>query len=130
MTRLLRLRGSYARQRAENRSPFSFERGNLLPNAPQHRLQARLTMAAADIQSHYVVSHGSRHFLDRANQRPVPVRTVHGAGLRARLSSSLTTAFEIRNLTDDQVADLWGYPLPGRSWFLSFEYDLSLSPAP
>ena len=28
-------------------------------------------------------------------------------------------AGEIRNITDNQIADIWGYPLPGRSFFVN-----------
>ena len=122
-----RLEGSYTRQQAENRSPFSFETGKDLPNTPRHRLRTRVDLDAPGMRLHYEISHESRHFLDRANLRPVPARTVHTLGARVPAGDAVTFAVEIRNLTDNQVADLWGYPLPGRAAFLSVDIDLSLS---
>ncbi len=69
----------------------------------------------------------SQEVVDRANLQPVPARTVHTLGARLPVNDTVTVAAEIRNLTDNQVADLWGYPLPGRAAFLAIDLDLSLS---
>ena len=118
----LSVRGHYAYQRAENRTPYSFERGNDLPNAPRHRLHGRASLDLGGAGLHGEVSRESRHFLDRANLRAVPVRAVFNLGGRLPLAAGLSLSWELRNLTDDQVADLWGYPLPGRFYGLSMHY--------
>ena len=125
----LRITGGYVYQHAENRSPFSFEAGNDLPNAPRHRLHARLEAGGARAGLHYELSRESRHFLDRANLRPVPTRVIHNLGARAALAGGLSLAFEVQNWTDNQVADLWGYPLPGRSLFLSLSIETPSPPS-
>ncbi|MFC1526893.1 TonB-dependent receptor, partial [Candidatus Latescibacterota bacterium] len=122
---LLRLGGSYVYQRAENRSPYSYERGNDLPNAPRHRAHLRIAAVAGAGDLHYEVSRESRHYLDPANLRPVSRRTVHNIGGSVSVPGGLQLAWEVRNLTDNQVADLWGYPLPGRAAFASIRYELS-----
>jgi len=118
----LRVGSSYVYQRAENRSPFSFERGNDLPNAPRHTISGRASLWGPAIR--YRLSYESRHFLDRANLRGVPSRTVHNLSGRFRLRSSTELEWEVKNLTDNQLADLWGYPLPGRAYFASLKQDL------
>lgn len=118
----LALRGNYAYQRTENRTPFSFERGNDLPNAPRHRLYMRVSLDLGRAELYGEFSRESRHFLDRANLRPVPVRALYHVGGRVPLVAACSLAWELRNLTDNQVADLWGYPLPGRSYGLSVHY--------
>ena len=118
----LSVRGSYVYQRPENRTPFSFERGNDLPNAPRHRLHGRASVDLGGAGLYGEVSRESRHFLDRANLRAVPVRTLCNLGGSLPLVQGLSLSWELRNLTDDQVADLWGYPLPGRSYGLSVHY--------
>lgn len=118
----LAIRGNYAYQRAENRTPFSFERGNDLPNAPRHRLYMRVSLNLARAELYGEFSRESRHFLDRANLRPVPVRALYHLGGRVPLAEAFSLAWKLRNLTDNQVADLWGYPLPGRSYGLSVHY--------
>ncbi|MFH1570491.1 MAG: TonB-dependent receptor [Gemmatimonadota bacterium] len=119
------LAGNYVYQRPENLSPYSYERGNDLPNAPRHRAHLRLGATAARLGAHCEVSRESRHFLDRANLRLVPRRTIHNLGATAVLAAGLDLSFEVRNLSDNQVADLWGYPLPGRAFFASIRYDLT-----
>lgn len=118
----LTLRGNYAYQRAENRTPFSFERGNDLPNAPRHRLNTRIALDLGGAQLYGEFSRESRHFLDRANLRPVPMRALYHLGGSVPLVAGIFLSWDLRNLTDNQVADLWGYPLPGRSYGLSMQY--------
>ena len=118
----LAIRGNYAYQRAENRTPFSFERGNDLPNAPRHRLNARASLDLGRVELYGEFSRENRHFLDRANLRTVPVRTLYNLGGTLPLVEGIALSWELHNLTDNQVADLWGYPLPGRSYKLSAYY--------
>ena len=122
---LLTLSGNYTYQRAENRAPFSFERGNDLPNAPRHRLSNRLDMARSSWQCWFEYQRESQHYLDRANLRPVARRTLYHGGLRRDLKPSTALAFEVRNITDNQVADLWGYPLPGRSYMMTLDHSFT-----
>lgn len=113
----------YTWQHAENQSPFTFERGNDLPNTPRHRLHARVSAMLAGVTVASESNHESRHFLDRANLQPIPARTVHTASLRWKIREAFALSGEVRNLTDNQVADLWGYPLPGRAYFLSLDFN-------
>ena len=117
------LHSGYTYQQAKNRSPFPFEKGNDLPNAPRHRSQLRMGSDAGRLYVHWDLRRESRHFLDRANLRPVPARTIHGAGARLQFTTGISISAEIRNLTDNGVADLWGYPLPGRSVSISLSLE-------
>ncbi len=118
----LALRGNYAYQRAENHTPFSFERGNDLPNAPRHRLNTRLSLDLGRAEIYGEFSRESRHFLDRANLRAVPLRALYNLGGTMPLIEAIALSWEMRNLTDNQIADLWGYPLPGRSYGVAVHY--------
>ena len=120
----LQAHGSYTYQRAEDRSQFSYYRGNDLPNAPRHRANLRLTVARSVGSVHYEASRESRHFLDRANLRPVPRRVVHNVGGSLAVLEGAEITWEVRNLTANQVADLWGYPLPGRAFFVTLRQDI------
>jgi len=122
---LAQINSSYVYQRAENRAPYSFEYGNDLPNAPRHRLNSRIALHANHSSIFYAFSHESRHFLDRANLRSVPERTVHNLGGDSKLPYDMALSWEVGNLTNNQVADLWGYPLPGRTYSLSLRYEFA-----
>ena len=124
--RALDVNGNYVYQLSENRSPLFYENRNDLPNAPRHALSARITATTKrGLATHYEVSRDSKHYLDRANLRSVPERTLHGVGVRVEFTAGTRLALEIRNLTDNQTADLWGFPLPGRSFFVSIQADRS-----
>jgi len=116
--------GSYVYQHAENRSPYVYERGNDLPNSPRHTLNGRLSLSRKQVSLRYELSRESRHFLDRANLRAVPSRTIHNLGGSVGVADGTELSCEIRNLTANQVADLWGYPLPGRAFFITLKQDM------
>ena len=115
----LHVDGSYAFQIAENRSPFAHERGNDLPNSARHTFHMNADLPIRGSSVRYELSREGAHFLDRANLRVVAARFVHSASAKRQLWSHSEARVEIRNLTDDQVADLWGHPLPGRSFFIT-----------
>ena len=56
----------------------------------------------------------------------MPARTTHTLGMDLGLSHGAALSVELNNLTDSQVADLWGYPLPGRAFFLSLKQDFAV----
>ena len=64
----------------------------------------------------------------------MPRRIVHGVGGRTQLGprrgANTEVFLEVRNLTANQVADLWGYPLPGRSYFVAIQQDIGATWAP
>jgi hypothetical protein len=60
-------------------------------------------------------------FLDRANRQPTPARTLTGATVSMRFGPLLRATIEGRNLGDVRAADVAGFPLPGRSLFVSCE---------
>ena len=47
----------------------------------------------------------------------MPSRDVHSLGCSWQVLPPLTLSFEARNITDNQVSDVGGFPLPGRSFF-------------
>jgi vitamin B12 transporter len=56
----------------------------------------------------------------------IPSQTVHALALSyavARRDSTLTSAFEVQNLTDAPAFDFYGVPRPGRSFHLKMTFD-------
>ena len=84
----------------------------------------------------------SQTYLDQANLMEVPARVLAGVGARVELVAQLAIALSIDNLTDERVqylplvppprpdltrtptalADVAGFPLPGRSFFVSLDW--------
>ncbi len=110
---------NYTLQDARDRSDIPSQRGNTLPNRPRHELSARGTASLGPFTARYNYAFEDGNFLDPANRRPLSSRHIHGASIGWVVGGRLQASLEGRNLTNTQVHDVWGYPLPGRAWFIS-----------
>ena len=73
----------------------------------------------------YEYHHIGANFIDRANMREIPARDLHNLILRMRLPlSGLTFTVEGRNLSDNQISDVNGFPLPGLAVFTTLRYQM------
>ncbi len=63
------------------------------------------------------------NFLDPANRQLAPAREIHNvaANLKA-FGHALSLTVEGRNLADKRIGDVNGFPLPGRSFFATLNY--------
>ncbi len=117
----LRFYGNYTFQNAKDASD-TISRGNQLPGRPQHELHQGIEWFAGLGKFSYELDYISRNFLDRANFRPVDNRLLHNIRLMLTpLGKRLKLTFEVKNLTDNQLGDFRGFPLPGRSFFGTVE---------
>ena len=114
---------NYTYQDARDRSAAPSRNGKQLPGIPQNEAYTRIDYHPWDLVPFYELSFTSGNFLDRANLIDVPNRLLHSLGLQYALSSMpLTFTFEARNITDNQIEDVAGFPLPGRSFFGTVAY--------
>ena len=127
----LALRGSYTLLRPIQHSRDVARDGKLLPLRPETQWYLRPELYHAfsgvlDRISLYVeVEHQSGNYLDAANFTAVPPRTLVGSGFQVQLlDSRLALAFKARNLADNRINDLVGFPLPGRSFFFELRGQL------
>jgi iron complex outermembrane receptor protein len=119
LLRWLRVGSNYTYQAAVDASRVPHQRGRTLPNRPRHELDGRIDLFLPRGQVFYEHTFQDQNYLDRANLRPVPAKTIRNVGVTVTPSDHLKITFEIKNLTNNQIADLWGYPLPGRAYFTS-----------
>lgn len=110
---------NYTLQDATDRSDIPSQRGNALPNRPRHELSTRASIRLGAVTARYDYTFEAGNFLDPANRRPLKARHLHGASLEVVVARRIRFAIETRNITNAQVNDVWGYPLPGRAWFIS-----------
>lgn len=122
--------GGLTRLATRDQGPVPHWNGRRLPLRPGiqgfTRLDARFRgfRAAADL--HYI----GDDFLDRANLQRVPDRMLAGASLSwGPAAGGLRFTVEGKNLGDDRVSDVGGFPLPGRAVFASCELRLGASPS-
>lgn len=146
LARALTVAGAYtlADTRAEDPQP-SLD-GKRLPGRPLHALYGRADLAGRVRDRLAVVfadaSFTSGSFLDDANLVEVPARWLVGAGVKLEVVPGLALAVEVKNLRDNRiehvtldpaprpdlarvpraVADVAGYPLPGRAFYLRLDW--------
>ncbi len=120
----LRLAGNYAYLDGRDTGPIPYYNGNDLPGRPKHDLSVAVDLIRREGKLTYEYQRIGENYLDPANQMLVPARNIHNAALRWNLyhaQASLT--LEGRNLTDNRISDVNGFPLPGRSYFVTLSYE-------
>ena len=113
------LSGNYTYQNARDRSDIPYLNGNVLPNRPPHALFARATARLGRCTVTYDFSLEDGSYLDQANRRPLSARHIHNAGVKVDTGRRFKIGLEAKNISGAQIADTWGYPLPGRAFFVS-----------
>ena len=117
-----------------------------LPRQPGHAVYARLDaqhrIARRRAQLWVDGSWQSTTYLDQANLMRIPGRTLAGAGVRVEIAAGVAAAFTVENAFDVRVqqvpldppprpdltttsialADVGGFPLPGRSLYLTLDW--------
>lgn len=97
-------------------------RGLRLPQRPSSQSYARLDARAGRWSAALDVQYLGDDYLDPANYQRAPSRTFVGASLGVRvLAERIRLTVEGKNLGDRRVSDVAGFPLPGRSVFVSCE---------
>ncbi|WP_224361491.1 TonB-dependent receptor plug domain-containing protein [Hyalangium versicolor] len=95
--------------------------GKELPYRPRHKLSARVSGGPRWLTGRVEVAAQSAQFTNRTEEAVLPGRTLVHAGLSSAWGHSpeLTLSLELKNVFDVHAEDLDGYPLPGRSAYLT-----------
>jgi iron complex outermembrane receptor protein len=126
------LSGNLTRLRAIDTGPVAYTNGKHLPNRPGLEGLARLTWTTGGISVFYEFDYVSGNYWNAYNgvapnnKGPLfPIRRLHSAGVTVPtgLDAACLTV-EVRNLADQQLEDVMGYPLPGRTTFATMVVDL------
>lgn len=120
---LLLLSLNYTYQEAKDSSNVPYYQHNYLPNRPMHELSSNITVRIEPVSFHLNTTYQSHNYLDRANRNKVSERLVHNLSFEwENFFDRVTCILEFRNLSDNQIEDVAGYPLPGRSFNISIQY--------
>lgn len=141
--RALSLTASYTRLRAVQHTIDPNLDGRALPRTPGHAVYARAdlahTVAGRRASLWFDTAAQSTSYLDQTNFQRVPARVLLGAGARVDLVAGLAASASVANLAGTRVvtlpperaidppvrtalADLAGFPLPGRSFYLALDW--------
>jgi iron complex outermembrane receptor protein len=118
----IRLPGNYTYQDTENTSNIPHYRGKELPGRPRHTLFQRVEVLSRLAKLFYEYRYLSSNYLNRYNSEKVDNRNIHNLGLTLYPLAGLSLTVEAKNLSDQQISDVLGYPLPGRSYLVSVLY--------
>ncbi|MDZ4725320.1 MAG: TonB-dependent receptor plug domain-containing protein [Leptospira sp.] len=120
----------YTYQNAKNTSESNTLNGKYLPLRPKNQISSSLTYFKdwGEIGLEYLFI--GANFRDRTNEYYgyLPSRQIYNCFFTyipyrdIELGREFLMTFEVRNLTNKQVEDLVGYPLPGRSFYLTGSY--------
>ena len=102
--------------------------GRRLPQRLEHHRFGQLEWRGRWLDAEADVEWLGEDYEDRANRLRVPSRTLTGVTLGVRPLPGARVAIEAKNLGNVRAADVAGFPLPGRSLFLSCEWDLESRP--
>ncbi|MBS1150288.1 MAG: TonB-dependent receptor, partial [Myxococcaceae bacterium] len=93
-----------------------------LPYRPRHKLHARLSAGPRFLRARGEVLWQSEQFTNRTETVALPERAFVNLGLVVQPLAARTTvslAFEVKNVLDVASQDLDGYPLPSRGAYLT-----------
>jgi len=121
--RAFELSASTAWLSATDRSTISFYRGRRLPQRAGRQAFARLAWHEGRWSAASEVEYLGDTFLDRANFKRAPSRTLVALSVGARVGPA-HVLLEGRNLGDRLAEDVAGFPLPGRTLRAALTWDL------
>jgi outer membrane cobalamin receptor len=124
----LRASASVTLERAVDTGDVPYWSGKRLPQRPGQEGYAQLLWSRGPIGLGADVHALGDNYLDRYNRYRVASRTLAGAWLSFSPSAwPLRLTVEGKNLGDERASDVAGFPLPGRTWFVSAETRLGPS---
>jgi iron complex outermembrane receptor protein len=118
--------GNYTFQSAVDRGDVPFWRDNQLPFRPMHEAFGRVEYGPGGrfrvfAEANYV----SGNYWDRSNLFEVEDRRIYNLGATATAYQKnevvVNVTGEGKNLADERIADVAGYPLPGVSYYLTIQ---------
>jgi len=117
----LKLSGAYTLTYAIDTTGQRNRNDRQIPGRPRHvgfgRLDGRIDIFHPFVEYHYV----GGNYLTQANTKLLPERELWNVGMIHHVKDTMRLGWEMKNLTDEQVVDVRGFPLPGRSLYLTWE---------
>jgi iron complex outermembrane receptor protein len=117
---------SYTFQRAKDDSSLPSTSGKYLPGRPKDELAAGISwnekwLSWFSTKLYTDLHYMSGNYLDTQNLISVEHRSLLAAGLGATFVDAIDLSFTVKNLLNERISDLVGYPLPGRSYWANIE---------
>ena len=123
LTSFVSFSGNYTYIDGKDTSPIPYYNGNELASTPTHEASLAINLSRRRWDLGWKLHYIGSNFLDRANMEEVPGREIHSMSLETKpFGDRFSITLEGRNLTNNQIRDVSGFPLPGRSFYLTMEF--------
>jgi iron complex outermembrane receptor protein len=109
--------GSYTLTYAIDRAGEPNRDGRQIPGRPRDKGFARLALRYAPLAVYGEYHYIGGNYVTRAGTKLLPARNVVNAGVVLSPTENFRLGVDVKNLLDDEVTDVRGFPLPGRSVF-------------
>lgn len=120
----LRWAGHYVYQTAKDAEETSPTFGNFLPGRPKHQFFLETDYSFPFIRPFAQWQVMGNSYLDSQNLLRVTRRSLLAGGFHLGPWQKATLVLTAKNLFNDRIADIVGYPLPGRSYWGELEFSL------
>lgn len=127
-----RIDGSFTTQDVRQHGEVPHWENKWIPYVSPRELFARLSARAGAVTFRYEIDYLDRYYRDRANSEEdrAPARRIHNVGASARfLQGRVHVDLDVQNLGDLRTSDSFGYPMPGRTVYLTLSWDLERNPS-
>ncbi len=115
---------NYTFQDARNTSGLPGVSGKFLPGRPMHQWNGKTTLRNGWGKVFVETSFMDGNYLDSQNLLRVERRLFLATGASATFLKKITASIETKNLFNERVADVVGFPLPGRSYYGKLELQI------
>ncbi len=113
------LRGNYTRTRAIDTSGDPLHQGRQLVGIPTSEMFGELRWHSSPWEGYLNWEYRGRSPLTPSGTRFLTSYSVAGIGFGHTFNDGISLNLDIKNLFDEQLTDVRGFPLPGRAWFLT-----------
>ncbi len=116
------LSGAYTLTYALDETNFPNRFDRQIPGRPRHVAFGRIEGHAGPVAPFVEFNYVGGNFVTEADTKLLPDRKIWNAGLTVDTPTGGRFGLEVKNLTDAQVVDVRGFPLPGRAIYGTFVY--------
>lgn len=113
----------YTYQTAKDSEQTSPTFGRFLPGRPKHQFFAEADYQFPFVRPFVEVQIMGNNYLDSQNLLRVTRRTLMAGGFHTNPLKWLEASFSVKNIFNDRIEDIVGYPLPGRSYWGEVEVE-------
>lgn len=115
---------NYTFQHPVNTSGLPGTSGKILPGRPQHEVSGQSSLFNHWGKLFTQLTYMDGNYLDSQNLLRISHRLLWSSGLSWSPTEWVTTSLEAKNLLNDQIQDVIGFPLPGRSYYAKVEFSI------